>query len=82
MRVSWITAYGVPRLSLEEGDGGNEDDVLSGEEEHPTVAGISSIRRSLQTPTPLPVPPSKNTRRTATIVEVEKARLAQAKEKN
>ena len=82
MRVSWTTTYGVPPPSLEEGGSDDEDDELSGDEEHPTSTGTRSTRRSPPTPTPLPGPPAKKTRRTATVVEVEKARLAQAKEKN
>ena len=83
MRVSWTTTYGVPPPGLEEG-GSDEDDKLSGDEEHPTQAGTgtSSTRRS-PTPTPLPgLPAKKKTRQTAMVVEVEKARLVQAKEKN
>ena len=76
MRVSWTTTYGVPPPSLEEGGSDDKDDELSGDEEHPTSTDTSSTQRSPPTPTPLPGSPAKKTRRTATVVEVEKARLA------
>ena len=75
-RVSWTTTYGVPSPSLGERGSDNENDELSGDEEHPTGTGTSSVQWSPPTPTPLPGPPAKKTRRTATIVGVEKARLA------
>ena len=78
------TAFHWPSSPDEEGSD-DEDDVLSGEEEHPTGMGTSSTRQSPQTPTMTlseSGPPVKKKRRTATAVEVEKAKLAQAKEKN
>ena len=73
MQVSLAATYSVPPPSLEEGGSNDEDDELSGDEEHPTGTGTSSTRRSPPTPTPQPGPPAKKTRRTATVVEVEKA---------
>ena len=71
IQVSWTTAYGVPPRTAE-GGSDDDDDVLSGEEEHRT-ANSTTQRAS---------PQAKKTRRTATVVEMEKAKLAQAKEKN
>ena len=58
IRVSRTPTYGVPPRSPEEG--GDGDDVLSGEEEHPTVTGTGNTRQSPQTPTLLPGPPVNN----------------------
>ena len=75
IRVSWTTTYSAPPPNTVEGGSDDEDDVLSGEEEHPTATGIRCTTQQAS-------PPAKKTRRTATVVEMEKAKLAQAKEKN
>ena len=55
---------------------------MSGEEGHPTGTATSGTQKSPRKATPLPGLPAKKIRRTATVVVVEKAKLAQAKEKN
>ena len=54
-------------LPLEEGNGGGGDGVLGSEEEHPTSSTLQPVTKK---------------RRTATVVEVEKAKLAQANKMN
>ena len=44
MRVSWTATYVVPPTSLEEEGSDDEDDELSGDEEHPTGTGTNSTQ--------------------------------------
>ena len=71
IRVSWTTAYGVPPSNTAVEGCGEEDDVPSGEEVHRTAMGIGKAGT-----------PEMETRRAATVVEIEKTKLAQAEEKN
>lgn len=75
MRVLCTTTYGVP--PMEEGNGGDGDGVLSGEEEHPTTQAAATRN----TPQPASTPARKE-RQTAAVVEAEKAKLAQANKMN
>ncbi|KAF8248250.1 hypothetical protein K440DRAFT_261369 [Wilcoxina mikolae CBS 423.85] len=68
LRVLWITIYGIP--SCDEDDAIDKDDILSGEEEYPTV-----------TESTMQLPQYRQCR-TATVLEKEKAHLQQASEKN
>ncbi|KAA8894314.1 hypothetical protein FN846DRAFT_895207, partial [Sphaerosporella brunnea] len=71
VRVHAVFSYG--KCEAEEGNGTDEDEPLSGEDEHPTTTATTPA-----TPTSMP----KKKRRTATEVELEKARKAQAKEES
>lgn len=75
------TTYGVPPL----GEGGwysdDGDEILDGEGEHPTGTVTSSTQQCHRPPAP-PLGAPAEKRRTLTIFEVEKAMLAQEKERN
>ncbi|KAA8910058.1 hypothetical protein FN846DRAFT_905306 [Sphaerosporella brunnea] len=71
VRVHAVFSYG--KCEAEKGNGTDEDEPLSGEDEHPTTTATTPA-----TPTSM----LKKKRRTATEVELEKARKAQAKEES